>query len=66
MTEHDITPRIQAELATLKLEEATLNHKYKTIYHFSDFNLLPDIERVRKRRVELEGALRILEEFKSV
>lgn len=65
MTDQDITARIQAELVALKSEEVNLNHKYKTIYHFDEgtFNLLPDIERIRKRRVELEDTLRIMEEF---
>lgn len=66
MTNQDITIRITAELATLKIEEANINHKYKNTYHFGmgTFDLLPDLERVRKRRVELEDTLRIIEEFK--
>lgn len=66
MTDQDITTRIMAELAALEMEEANLNHKYKNTYHFGEgtFNLLPDSERVRKRRVELEDALRVMEEFK--
>ena len=65
MTKQDLTTRIMAELAALELEEATLNHKYKHRYHFDigTFNLLPDMERVRKRRVELEDTLRIMGEF---
>jgi hypothetical protein len=66
MTDQDITTRIQAELAILEIEDATLNYKYKNVYHFGEgtFDLLPDMERVRKRRVELEDTLRIMEEFK--
>jgi hypothetical protein len=66
MIEQDITARIQAELATLEIEKATLDHKYKNTYHFKEgsFNLLPDIERVRKRHAVLEDALRVMEEFK--
>ena len=65
MTEEDITTRIQAKLATLASEEATLNHKYKNIYHsgMATFDLLQNIERVRKRRVMLEDTLMIMEEF---
>ena len=67
MTEEDRLTRIQAELATLEIEKANLNHKYKHTYHFEigTFDLLPDMERVRKRRVELEDTLRIMEEFKD-
>jgi hypothetical protein len=66
MQEQDISLRIQAELAVLKIEEATLNHKYKNTYHFSEgtFELLPEMERVRKRKVELEDTLRVMDEFK--
>jgi hypothetical protein len=66
MTDKSITTRIQTELAALKIEEATLNHKYKNTYHFGEgtFELLPEIERVRKRKVELEDALRVMDEFK--
>ena len=65
MSDQDISSRIQAELATLASEEATLNHKYKNIYHsgMGTFDLLQNIERVRKRRVMLEDTLMIMEEF---
>ena len=65
MTPQDIALRIQAELEAIKAEEVTLNRKYKNTYHSSTstFDLLDDIERKRKRRVELEDALRVLEEF---
>lgn len=66
MADQDIITRIRTELAVLEAEEVNLNHKYKNIYHLDkgSFDLLPELERVRKRRVELEDALRIMEEFK--
>ena len=65
MTEQDAIPRIKAELEAIKAEESTFNFKYNHTYHFGmvTFSLLDDMERARKRRVELEEALRILEEF---
>jgi hypothetical protein len=58
--------RIQAALTTLKSEQAALDKKYRTLWHSgtTTFDLLDDIERLRKRREELEIALKILEEFK--
>jgi hypothetical protein len=66
MIEQDITLRIRSELITLKREEADLNNKFKIVYHLGDgtFKLLPELERVRKRRVVLEDTLRVMEEFK--
>jgi hypothetical protein len=66
MTEEDITSRIKAELTALKSEQVALDNTYRYKWHSgtTTFDLLDDIERVRKRRVELEDALRILEEFK--
>jgi hypothetical protein len=66
MTEEDPTTRIQAALTTLKSEQAVRDKKYRTLWHSgaTTFNLLDDIERLRKRREELETALKILEEFK--
>ena len=66
MTEQDTATRIKAELEAKKIEEVNLNHKYKTTYHsgMGTFDLLHDIERVRKRRVELEDTLRVMREFK--
>jgi hypothetical protein len=65
MVKGDTISRIQTELTALKIEEVTLNHKYKNTYHFGEgtFEPLPEIERVRKRKVELEDALRVIEEF---
>lgn len=64
--EKNIVQRIEAELEVKKAEEANLNRKYKNTYHsgMGTFDLLAKIERARKRRVELEDALRILGEFK--
>ena len=65
MTKQDIPFRIQAEIEAIKAEETILNFRYKHTHHsgMGTFDLLADIERKRKRRVELEDALRILEEF---
>lgn len=66
MMDLNLKQRIQAEITALKIEDTTLNRKYKNTYHSSEgtFELLPEIERVRKRKVELEDALRIIEEFR--
>jgi hypothetical protein len=66
MITEDLTTRIQAALTTLKSEQAVLDKKYRTLWHSgtTTFNLLDGIERLRKRREELEIALKILEEFK--
>ena len=66
MTEQDTIQRINVELADLKSEQVALDNSYRYKWHsgMSTFAILDDIERVRKRRVELEDALRILEEFK--
>jgi len=66
MTEQDTIRRIKAELEAIKAEEVKLNFKYNHLHHsgMSTFALLESLERARKRRVELEEALRILEEFK--
>jgi hypothetical protein len=66
MTEEDQSTRIQAALTTLKSEQAALDKKYRTMWHSgtTTFDLLDDIERLRKRREALEIALKILEEFK--
>jgi hypothetical protein len=67
MTDQNITTRIQIELTALKREQTALDKKYRTLWHSgtSTFDLLDDIERVRKRRVELEDALKVMEEFKE-
>ena len=66
MINEDPTTRIKKELTTLKSEQAALDKKYRTLWHSgtTTFDLLDDIERLRKRREELEIALKILEEFK--
>ena len=66
MTNQDPSPRIKAELEAIKAEEVTLSRKYEYTHHsgMDTFALLEALERKRKRRVELEDALRILEEFK--
>lgn len=66
MVKEDTISRIHTELTALKIEEATLNHKCKNTYHFGEgtFELLPEFERVRKRKVELEDALRVMGGFK--
>ena len=67
MTEQDIALRIQAEIEAIKAEEANLNFRYKHTQHsgMGTFDILSDIERARKRRVELEDTLRILKEFEE-
>ena len=67
MTEQDPSPRIKAELEAIKAEEVILNRKYGYTHHsgMGTFALLEDLERKRKRRVELEDTLRILEEFEE-
>lgn len=66
MTKQDITTRIQTELTALKHKQVALDNTYCTHWHSgtTTFDLLDDIERVCKRRVELEDTLRVLEEFK--
>jgi len=65
MTEQDTIQCIKAELAALKSEQVALDKKYRYMWHsgMATFAILDDIERVRKRRVELEETLRILVEF---
>jgi len=66
MIKQDTSLRIKAELEAIKAEEVALDKNYKHKWHsgMGTFDLLSDMERKRKRRVELEDALRILEEFK--
>lgn len=66
MTDQNTTTRIQTELTALKSEQVALDKKYKTTWHSSTstFDLLDNIKHVRKRRVELEDALKVIEEFK--
>ena len=65
MMEKNIVERIAVELAALKREQVALDNKYRYMWHsgMATFAILDDIERARKRRVELEETLRILEEF---
>ena len=67
MVKQDTHTRIKAEIEAIKAEEVKLNFRYKHIYQsgMGPFSLLSDIERKRKRRVELEDALRILTEFEE-
>lgn len=66
MTNEDPTTRIQKELTALKAEEVKANNDLRYKYHsgMGVYDLLQDGERIRKRRVELEIVLKILEEFK--
>ena len=59
MTDKSITARVQAEIATLKQKATELDWKYRFTYHSgtTTFDMLDEIERVRKRKVELEDAL---------
>ena len=65
MTDQNITTRIQTELASLKAEEVKVNNALRYKWHsgMGVYDLLQDVERTRKRRIELETALKILEEF---
>ena len=60
MTKQDTPLRIKAAIEAILAEEVALMHKYDHIYlsGMGTFDLLQDLERVRKRRVELEDALR--------
>ena len=64
MTDQDTIQHVKVEIKAIKAEEVKLNFRYKHIYQsgMGTFALLDDIERVRKRRVVLEDALRELEE----
>jgi hypothetical protein len=66
MTKEDQSTRIKKELTALKAEEVALDNDYRYKYHsgMGTFDILQDIERIRERRVELETALKILEEYK--
>ena len=66
MVKEDTISRIQTELTALKTKATELDWKYRFTYHSgtSTFDMLDSMERVRKRKVELEDALRVMEEFK--
>ena len=66
MTEETTLTRIQAELTSLKAEEVRVEndyaHKWKS--GMAIYDMLQDLERIKKRRIELEVAQKILGEFK--
>jgi hypothetical protein len=66
MTDQIIITRIQTEIRALKTKATELDWKYRFTYHSgtSTFDMLDSMERVRKRKVELEDALRVMAEFK--
>lgn len=66
MMNENITTRIQKELITLKAKEVKANNdlRYKHQSGMGVYDLLQDVERIQKRRVELETALKILGELK--
>lgn len=57
--------RIQSTLEQLKSEEVRSKNKYKQKwpYDTGTFDLLPELERIRNKRVELEATLKIIEEY---
>lgn len=65
MMEKNITERIQAELTSLKADEVRLDndYKYKWKSGMAIYDMIQDLKRIRKRQVELEVGLKILEEF---
>ena len=65
MTEETILSRIQSELTTLKAEEVRLDNSYRYKWNsgMAVYSILQDLERIRKRKVELEIALNIIEEY---
>jgi hypothetical protein len=57
--------RIQSTLEQLKSEEVRTKNNYKQRWP-SDrgtFDLLPELERIRYKRIELKMALKIIEEY---
>jgi len=65
MIEETTLTRIQSELTTLKAKEVRLNNDYNQKWNsgMAVYKILQDLKRIRNRRVELEGALKILGEF---
>jgi hypothetical protein len=65
MTTRDIKHRIHTALETLNAEEVSTENDYKVKWgNGSDtFNLLPNLIGIRNKRVELETALKIIEEY---
>jgi hypothetical protein len=57
--------RIQNALEQLKSEEVRTKNNYKQRWPSDPgtFDLLPELERIRTKRVELESALEIIEEY---
>jgi hypothetical protein len=57
--------RIQSALEQLKSEEVRTNSNYKQRWpsDTGTFDLLPELERIRNKRVELKTALKIIEEY---
>jgi hypothetical protein len=66
MSEQETVERIQTELKALKSKHEALDKKYRYTWHSGThtFDILDEIESVRKRKVELEDALKVMEEFK--
>ncbi len=58
--------RIQSTLEQLKGEEVHTKNNYKQRWPSDPgtFDLLPELERIRNKRAELEAALEIIEEYK--
>jgi hypothetical protein len=56
---------IHKALETLKTEEVRTksNYKQRWPYDTGTFDLLPELQRIRNKRVKLEVALKIIEEY---
>jgi hypothetical protein len=66
MPSEALKQRIQSTLEQLKSEEVRTKNNYKQRWpsDTGTFDLLPELERIRIKRVKLETALEILEEYK--
>ena len=65
MSIEDRKQRIRSTLDELKSEEVRTENDYKVKWHsgMRTFDLIQNLERIRNKRVELEIALKIIEEY---
>lgn len=63
----DIKLKIRKELAAKHSEEVKAEEELRYKWHsgMGVYDILQDVERIGKRRVELDTALKILEEFEK-
>jgi len=61
----DLKQRIHSALEILKSEEVRTNNDYNYKWHsgMKTFDLLQNLERIRNKQIELEAALKIIEEY---